>query len=131
MTRYWKASNGRITAFRASDDREYQSAWWNTEVVEGVARVVGGIVFSKKPATGDKCEAIEISAAEYEALMARQRTRVIAAGGTPSRPVEGWPKGAVPQDCWVRRGGVTWRGWVPATDPRYHSGEWRFLLSTQ
>jgi hypothetical protein len=89
--RYFKATNGRFTIFRATASRVYGSAW-----IQCDAHCVTLSGFSMKPASASvyPIPAIEIDRAEYERLNERKAARLILAGGNP--------KWAAPSDSWVR-----------------------------
>jgi hypothetical protein len=94
--RYFKATDGVITVFRASATRVYASAWFTTEG----NRPIGDIGFSGKPLPLGKYPAVEITKAEYEALQAAKLERVKAAGENPK-----WATS--PQSSWVRNAALT------------------------
>jgi hypothetical protein len=85
--RYFKATNGRFTVFRASTTRVYLSAW-----IQSNAQRVTDYGFSLLSAKG-RVPAEEMTKAEYDALNARKVERIVAAGGDP--------KHAAPADSWV------------------------------
>jgi hypothetical protein len=84
--RYFRATNGRFTVFRAST-RVYLSAW-----IQSNAERVTNYGFSMLSAKG-RVPAEEMTKAEYDALNARKIERIIAAGRQP--------KNAAPRDSWV------------------------------
>jgi hypothetical protein len=94
--RYFKATDGQITVFRASATRAYASAWFTTEG----NRPIGDIGFSGKPLPLGKYPAVEITKAEYEALQAAKVERVKAAG-------ENLKWATSPQSSWVRNADLT------------------------
>lgn len=85
MTKYFSATDGTITVFRASETRTYVSATMAGR---------GGIGFSGKPAgrqgTTEYHPATEITKAEYEALNAIKMARIKAAGRTLINPGDSW-----------------------------------------
>ena len=89
--RYFKATNGRFTIFRASASRVYGSAW-----IQCDANRVTVAGFSMKAASASvyPIPAIEIDRAEYDRLNARKAERIVLQGGNP--------KWAAPSDSWVR-----------------------------
>jgi hypothetical protein len=94
--RYFSATDGVITVFRASASRVYSSAWFTTEVSQGKPRPANGLGFSVSKHgnyPGGKYPAKEISKAEYDQLVAWKVNRLLAAGR--------YPGGASPQDSWV------------------------------
>jgi hypothetical protein len=99
MNRYFKATDGRFTVYRASPTRVYISAWLNPHTTH----VDFG--FSVAPPVGrGRVAAIEISKAEYQALVARKAERIaafIAARAAAGNPVYQGYDGAAPGDSWV------------------------------
>jgi hypothetical protein len=94
-TRYFKATDGKVTVFRASKTRVYSSAWFDVYAADDGGPRVGASGFSVKPAGwGGQFPAVEISKAEYDALVVRKVERIKAAGGNPSY--------AAPHSSWVR-----------------------------
>jgi hypothetical protein len=89
--RYFKATNGRFTIFRASASRVYGSAW-----IQCSADRVTVSGFSMKPASASvyPLPAIEIDRMEYHRLTALKMARIVTQGGNP--------KWAVPSDSWVK-----------------------------
>jgi hypothetical protein len=87
--RYFKATDGRFTIFRATASRVYGSAWIQTN---GERVTLAG--FSMKPAGMYPLPAIEIDRMEYHRLTALKMARIVTAGGNP--------KWAAPSDSWVR-----------------------------
>ena len=84
-TRYFKATDGKITAFRASKTRVYQSADLGNENRHLGSRY--GIGFSGKPGP---VKAVEIDKAEYDRLVVLKNARLGKMQYGPS-----------PQDSWV------------------------------
>lgn len=84
--RYFSATDGKITVFRASDSRVYQSA----------TKSGWGISFSAKPAALGAMPAVEITKAEYNALVALKQARV-RAGNVGGHHADG----GAPSDSWV------------------------------
>jgi hypothetical protein len=82
--RYFSATDGDVTVFRASDTKVYQSA----------TRTRWSISFSGKPAGLGAMPAKEITKAQYAALVALKQARVQASGGRHS-------DGGAPSDSWV------------------------------
>src|SRR5690242_11559387 len=90
--RYFKSTDGRVTVFRASDTRDYQSAAFVSVVDDaGTGRIKGYIQFSGAsadsflggwPATG-------IDKAEYERLIAIKRRRT-AGSAYSNAPRDSW-----------------------------------------
>jgi hypothetical protein len=89
--RYFKATNGRFTIFRATASRVYGSAW-----IQCNADRVTLSGFSMKPASASvyPIPAIEIDRAEFNRLNMLKMSRIMTAGGNP--------KWAVPSDSWVK-----------------------------
>jgi hypothetical protein len=87
--RYFKATNGRFTIFRASASRVYGSAW-----IQCSADRVTVSGFSMKPAGVYPLPAIEIDRPEYERLNSLKASRIVLQGGNP--------KWAAPSDSWVK-----------------------------
>jgi hypothetical protein len=95
--RYFKATNGRFTVFRASPTRVYLSAW-----IQSDAKRVTDFGFSMLSAKG-RVPAEEMTKDEYEALVKRKTARIearkaeiVASGGQISRSF-----GSSPSDSWV------------------------------
>jgi hypothetical protein len=82
--RFFKATDGDVTVFRASDTKVYQSATKDRWTIS----------FSSKPAGLGAMPAVEITKAEYTALVALKQARVQASGGRHS-------DGGAPGDSWV------------------------------
>jgi hypothetical protein len=93
-TRYFSATDGTFTVFRATATRTYAAADWL--VRDGSYPYCIG--FKGRAGQGTK-PAQEITKSEYEALTARKVTRIKAHGGDPRRFNS-------PQDSWVRNGGI-------------------------
>jgi hypothetical protein len=98
ITRYFKATDGSRTYFRASETKIYQSI---------IVYPSGYVSFSSKPAgksiiVGGDYPAIEIDAAAYRALQAAKMARVRAL--YMAKGVDPLPRGAgtAPTDSWVR-----------------------------
>lgn len=79
--RYYKASDGTFTIFRATDSRVYQSAWMT---VDGFKTRPTNMGFSAKPTyrasagisgSPGSYPAVEIDKPEYEALVAAKKAR--------------------------------------------------------
>jgi hypothetical protein len=83
--RYFKATDGDITVFRASDTKVYQSA----------SKTNWGISFSGKPAGLGAMPAVEITKVEYTALVALKQARIKASNGGRH------DDGGSPSDSWV------------------------------
>jgi hypothetical protein len=90
-TRYFKATDGWTTVFRATATRAYQSATMHR----------WGISFSAKPAGLDDMATVEITKSEYEALQAAKVEQIKAHGRDPARYTS-------PQDSWIRNSGPRW-----------------------
>lgn len=96
MTRYFKATNGMTTVFRATKAGLYVAA-----------RIDPMIAFSKTMKPG-YWPAVEISKTEYAALVAAKVARL--ANDWRHRDPKNWPRhdaqprwwGTSPQDSWVR-----------------------------
>jgi predicted SprT family Zn-dependent metalloprotease len=82
--RYFKATDRDITVFRASDTKVYRSA----------TKTGRSISFSSAPAGLGAMSAVEITKAEYTALVALKQARVQASGGRHD-------DGGAPSDSWV------------------------------
>jgi hypothetical protein len=94
--RYFKASDGVFTVFRATASRTYTSARIATNAGSPQTPRVVSIGFSSKPAVaGFDYPVLEITKAEYEALAARKTER-LKASGAPAR------LGGSPNQAWVR-----------------------------
>jgi hypothetical protein len=96
--RYYKATDGLLTVFRASK-RVYASAWFTTEIGQGglpFVRRSPGIGFSMHApgARGGNYPTEEITEAEYAALVAAKVERVKNEGRDPKYFTS-------PQDSWV------------------------------
>lgn len=89
---YFKATDGRITVFRASDTRSYTSAAFHTEACIA-PHPHGMISFSGRP--DGKFPTVVISKPEYDQLMELKNKRIRNAGGDPR-----WATS--PQDSWIR-----------------------------
>ena len=88
MRRFFKATDGSPTVFRASNTRDYRSASFSTRENGDVS-----ISFS----AGDGSYPVEeIVRSEYETLVARKNSRIKANGGHHG-------DGASPRDSWVRK----------------------------
>jgi hypothetical protein len=86
MTKFFQATDGKITAFRATaSGRAYQSAQLTGK---------GGIGFRSAPASAGFYPAVEITKAEFDALQAAKVERLKAEGSRRSF--------TSPQDSWVR-----------------------------
>src|SRR5262245_52597550 len=83
-TRYFKASNGKLTIIRATSN----AAGYTYGTCDG------RLGFSNRGGP-DKHKAVEITKAEYDALVARKNTRLLAEGRNPRRYTS-------PQESWVR-----------------------------
>jgi hypothetical protein len=97
-TRYFKATDGKITVFRASETKAYAFATFKGEKLAEDHAWCGQIGFSAK--AGDH-PAVEITKAEYEALVAQKTARINAKN--EARKAEGkrvWSVG--PSDSWVQ-----------------------------
>jgi hypothetical protein len=98
MRRFFKATDGHVTVFRASDTRDYKSAFFTSTEVDGRWVRQGPISFSGNPIVGVKISiqhpAVEIVQSEYETLIAGKNTRVQATGGDPRHATS-------PQHSWV------------------------------
>lgn len=90
-TRYFKATDGKITVFRASKTRVYQSA-------SGFGPKES-ISFSGRPGP---FPTTEISKAEYDALVVVKAARIASRWATkyPGEAMPSWA-GSSPQDSWV------------------------------
>ena len=85
--RYYKATDGLLTVFRATT-RAYASAWFTTETGQGrlpFLRRSPGIGFSKHAlgTRGGEYPTVEITEAEYAALVAAKVARVKNEGRDP------------------------------------------------
>ena len=104
MTRYYMATDGVVTVFRATETREYRSAWisaW-TQAADWYQARPSNFGFSAK--TGP-IPAIEIEKAGYEALVAAKMRRVAAkieAAKAEGKPLSRHYDGGSPSDSWVR-----------------------------
>jgi hypothetical protein len=97
MRRFFKATDGYITVFRASAMRFYHSANFSSDqqVAGGPMVLLESISFSQYDhVPGHTYPAEEIVQSEYDTLVARKNSRVKAHGGRHS-------DGASPQDSWV------------------------------
>jgi hypothetical protein len=83
--RYFKATDGKTTFFRASDTRVYASA----------QKTTGSVSFSAGPPGFGWVPAVEITKAEYEALVALKNARLEAVYG------EGGSRYSPPYFSWV------------------------------
>jgi hypothetical protein len=70
MTTYYKATNGVLTVFRATERRTYASAWIRQHVGRDLPVAIG---FSAKP---DGCPVVEIDQDEYRRLAAIRDQRL-------------------------------------------------------
>lgn len=95
-TRYFKATDGKITVFRASETRAYVSA---TVPADPKTGYYYSISFSGKPAGLGSCPCVEITRAEFVALTAAKIERIKAEGGKHA-------DGGSPSDSWVRNSAI-------------------------
>jgi hypothetical protein len=106
-TRYFKATDGTFTVFRATASRVYASAWMvidrsteraanDTWVPVGEPHPVN-MGFSAKPSAA--LPAVEITKAEYSALVARKVARTDAEKAANPALWRGY--GHSPRDSWV------------------------------
>lgn len=86
--RYFKATDGKVTVFRSSEERVYRAASFKTKPDGRIF----GIGFSSGSGS---YETVEITQAEYESLVARKMARVRASGATARGA------GSSPQDSWI------------------------------
>jgi hypothetical protein len=92
-TRYFKATDGRVTVFRATSRVGYRYARFTTQELTRGPTPIGDIVFSLGT-TGGGFPAIEIDAVEYQALRAakidRQHRDCPGVGGFTKSPRASW-----------------------------------------
>lgn len=74
--RYFKATDGTVTIFRASDARVYESAWVQLYPT-GAVHLMG---FSARPARVGELVVEEIVKSDYDTLVARKNSRLKAIG---------------------------------------------------
>ena len=94
--RYFKATDGKVTVFRGSAMQVFRAANFRTEMLTKGWSPIGEISFSLVRAGGNR-PAVEISAAEYEALQAAKRARIARDYGAADVS-----KSNSPQSSWVR-----------------------------
>lgn len=88
MPRYFKATDGKITVFRASEERVYLSA--TTVGRHGGHR----ISYSAAPAKHGSYPTVEITKAEYDALVGLKKARVEGSRSSGTSPQESWVSNA-------------------------------------
>ena len=112
--RYFKATDGKFTIFRASESRAYQGAWMRIEQLSRRAAdgkswepygepipVAMGFSAYPVPPHG-QFPAIEIGKGEYQALVAIKTTRIDAWCAELKAKGQTMFGGVSPSDSWVR-----------------------------
>lgn len=107
--RYYKATDGYITVFRATEERAYKSAHFSGDqkVPGGPWVSVSAISFSAAPPAKSMFSHAteEITQSEYETLQARKVTRIKAGGADPRNHTS-------PQASWVSNAALANRGTI-------------------
>lgn len=93
--RYFKATDGKITVFRATDTKIYASANFHTYESGGAFHCGRDIGFSGRSPSTHGYAAVEISRAEYDHLTAIKQARIVGQGSSLKYSTS-------PSDSWVR-----------------------------